>query len=272
MLRRSPSNLVAQFGVATLVAGTVAGIAAGCLTDPDRCTILLSRNTPGGTLGFLTAPVANRGPADTTFTITSTNAADVSTVNWLAIPKNPGGAATTTFVNNASLRRSPSGLQVVTGYTTLVAGTKTVTGIPMKAGAKIFVMAANVGGTTGKLSVPVATVDVVAGTFVINSSSATDTSTVGYVVVSEAPRFSPSGPIFAQAKGALTAGAASFAGMDPSSVNVDQANALLVIASVITPGTPGNLACPWGSSTRTGGAVGITSTTAETSLIELAAF
>ncbi len=264
-LRRSPSSLLALFGTATLVAGTVAGINAGCITDPDKCTILLSRNTPGGTLGFLSAPANVRGAADTTFTITSTNAADVSTVNWVAIPKNVGLATSTTFVNNASLRRGPSGIQVQRGRTSaMVLGTVSVLGLTFGANAIVFVMAADLAGTTGKLSVPSATVDPTLGKFVVNSSSATDTSTVEYVVINRILRFSPSGPVFAQSKGSLS-GTTRFDNMNP--LQDDQSP----IASVITPGgTQGNLSAP--TADRILGRTTILSSAAETSLIELACF
>lgn len=269
VLRRSPSSYLALFGTATLVAGTLAGINAGCLTDPDKCTIILSRNTPGGTLGFLSAPSATRGAVATTFTITSNNAADVSTVNWMAIPKNIGLSNSTTFTNNASLRRGPSGLQVQKGRATLVAGTKSVTGIPFKAGALVFVMAADFGGTSGKLSVPSATVDPTTGTFVINSNNAADTSLVDWVVISELLRFSPSGHLFSQAK-------LDIAG--PTPANINRMNPLnetdtTVLASVINfAGTPGNLACPTAARVGSGGQIGISDTAAETSTVEVVLF
>lgn len=226
--RRSPSSSFVQFGVATLVAGVVSGIAAGCLTDPDKCTIILSRNTPGGTLGFLSAPLAQRGASDVTFRISSSNAADTSTVNWIAIPKNVGLAESTTFKNNASLRRSPSGLNVITGFATLVAGTKQVTGLAFGPNAKVFAMAKLFHGTPGKLSVPDATVDDEAGTITINSNSNTDTSEVGYVIIDQPPRFSPSGVRFSQSKGTLN-GTTEFDDMNPT-----DDTRLVVMASVIT--------------------------------------
>lgn len=266
-LRRSPSNLLAAFGTATLVGGTVAGIAPGFLTDPQACTIILSRNTPGGTLGFLTAPAANRTPSDTTFTITSTNGADTSSVNWLAIPKNSLGVSAE-FANSASLRRSPSGLFVVTGSVSLVAGTKTVNGIAMGPNARVYVMAVDLAGTTGKLSVPSASVLPTSGSFVINSNNASDVSLVAYVVIDQAPRFSPSGIPFSQSRGPLTAGTAVYAGMDP----LNQQNGLAVLASLISSTTPGNLSAPSGGAARLNGGITITSSTSEASNLELACF
>lgn len=264
-LRRSPSNVLALFGVATLVAGTVAGINAGCLSAPDSCTIILSRNTPAGTLGFLTAPLAGR--STTNLTITSTNAAETSTVNWMAIPKNVGLSSSTSFTNTASLRRSPSGHQVFKGRATLVAGTKSVTGIPFSSGALVFVMAADFGGTSGKLSVPDATVDPTTGTFVINSNQAADTSIVDWVVINRILRFSPSGRLFSQARGDL-AGTTVFTKMNPFN-ETDTA----VLASVITStGTPGNLSSPLVERVRGDGSVAVLSSAAETSNVELALF
>jgi hypothetical protein len=277
-LRRSPSSILAYFGVATLVAGTIAGIEPGCLTHPDKCTIILSRNTPGGTLGFLGAPATPRIATDSTvFTIDSTNALETSSVNWVAIPKNVGLAASTTFTNNGSLKRSPSGLNVITGVARLVAGTKTVGGLSFGPNAKVFVMATDFGGTSGKLSAPVASVNSATGSFVINSNQAGDTSDVGYVVIDQPLRFSPSGEIMSQSKGSLAAGSAEFSRMDPldtipapgrSSSNTP----LVTLASVITPSTPGNLSAPQGVARTDGSVLILSSVGGDISLVEVACF
>lgn len=259
--RRSPSATLVSFGVATLVGGTLAGIAPGCLTDPDKCTIILSRNTPGGTLGFLTAPVAARGAAAITFTITSTNGADTSTVNWIALPKNTGLGASTTFVNNASLRRPPSGKFLARGVATLVGGTKTVTpGLEFTSNAKIFVCAKTFGGTAGKLSAPVASVNPTAGTFVINSNSGTDTSDVNWLIVDELPRFPNSGPVIGQSKGTLS-GTTQFTSMNPM---LDAQS--FAAASVITSSAPANLAA---FVSLTDGSVSISNDGSDVSLVEV---
>lgn len=66
-----------------------------------------------------------------------------------------------------------------TGTATLVAGTVTVADVRVKTGAKIFVSVNTPGGTQGFLSAPAASI--VDGTsFVINSTSNTETSTVNY--------------------------------------------------------------------------------------------
>ena len=68
-------------GTATLVAGTVTvnttAVATGSL-------IFVSRNTPGGTAGHLSAPVASITNV-TSFVINSSDAADTSTVNWVIV-------------------------------------------------------------------------------------------------------------------------------------------------------------------------------------------
>lgn len=262
-MRRSPTGFFGAFGVATLVAGTVAGIVLPFNSDPDKCTIILSRNTPGGTLGFLTAPVAARGAAATTFTITSTNAAETSTVNWLAIPKNVGLGASTTFVNNGSVRRPPSGNFLARGRATLVAGTVTVTpGIPFSSEAKIFVCANTFGGTSGKLSAPVASVDANAGTFVINSNQAADTSVVNWLIVDQAIKFPPNGPRIGQSKGdGDLATGVTFTDMNP----LNDTEVFLAASIITAAGTPGNLRAFLGDST---GGMSVQSSTAETSLVE----
>lgn len=68
-------------GTATLVGGTVTVSTNKVLTGD---TIFLSRNTPGGTTGDLSAPVASIVNA-TSFVINSTSALDTSTVNWWII-------------------------------------------------------------------------------------------------------------------------------------------------------------------------------------------
>ncbi len=68
-------------GTATLVGGTVTVSTTKVLTGDF---IHLTRNTPGGTLGNLSAPVASITNA-TSFVINSDNGADTSTVNWWVI-------------------------------------------------------------------------------------------------------------------------------------------------------------------------------------------
>ena len=250
-LRRSPSQFQVFYGTATLVGGTAANVDARCITHPDNCTILLSRNTPGGTLGFLFAPSSGRLITDTTFDIASLAGADVSTVNWIAIPKNIGIKAvqtgSTNFVADGSLRRPPSGILIAKGKATLVGGTATVTvGKPFTLNAKIFLTANSPTGTQGKLSAPQASVNPVTGQFVINSNSATDTSTVDWILIDQPMRFSPSGYRMAQARGTLTASVGP--GGPISSGPIDGMNPfsqpdIVALASIIDPGgTSGDLA------------------------------
>lgn len=265
--RRSPSGFFGAFGVATLVAGAVTGISLPFISNPDVCTIVLSRNTPGGTLGFLSAPVAQRGAAAITFGITSANALDTSTVNWLAIPKNIGLGSAATFDNNASVRRPPSGNLIARGVTTLVGGTKTVSAnFAFTDQAKVFVCARTFGGTSGKLSAPVASVNPATGQFVINSNSGSDTSIVQWLLIDAALNFPAAGPVIGQSKGALS-GSTSFLRMNPMQDTANFASEVFAAASVIDfAGTAGNLV----ADPLTGdGSVTAGSSAAETSLVEV---
>lgn len=68
-------------GAATLVAGTVT-VATTKVTA--NSLIFLSRATPGGAVGDLSAPPASY-VAGTSFVINSASGADTSTVNWWLI-------------------------------------------------------------------------------------------------------------------------------------------------------------------------------------------
>jgi hypothetical protein len=66
-------------GTATLVAGTVS------VTLPSVSTgdaVLVSRMTPGGTLGHLSVPAVSNGSG---FTITSSSGTETSVVAWLVV-------------------------------------------------------------------------------------------------------------------------------------------------------------------------------------------
>ena len=66
-------------GTATLVGGTVS------VSRPDvtgSTVVLVSRLTPGGTLGQLSVPTVSNG---TGFTITSSSGSETSSVAWLAL-------------------------------------------------------------------------------------------------------------------------------------------------------------------------------------------
>jgi hypothetical protein len=69
------------------------------------------------------------------------------------------------------------------GVATLVAGTVTVTGVMLRATSRIMFSRNTSGGTAGHLAAPSASRDTVAGSFVISSSSGTETSTVDYEIL-----------------------------------------------------------------------------------------
>lgn len=71
----------ASMGTATLVGGTVT---VNTTAVSANSIIFTTCNTPGGTQGFLSAPVANI-IAGTSFVINSSSGTDTSTVNWLVI-------------------------------------------------------------------------------------------------------------------------------------------------------------------------------------------
>lgn len=238
-VRRSPSSILARIGTVTLVAGARADIDAGCLTAPDKCTIILSRNTPGGTPGFLSAPVSGRGALDTTFDIASSDALDTSTVNWMAIPNNVGLTPPADFDNIGSLRKPPSGKFLVRGLAVMVGGTVTVTtGHVFTAEARVYLLAHDQSGAAGFLSAPGASVNPATGQFVINSTQGADAASVDYVIVDEPIRFSPSGVRMSQGKGILDAGVGVFENMNP--LNQED---ISVLASFIALSTPGQLRC-----------------------------
>lgn len=266
-IRKSTNSLIAAFGTATLVAGTVAGINPGMLTSPGFATILLSRNTPLGTLGFLSAPAANRGVSASTFTISSTQAADVSTVNWLAIPRQ--NIPSFGVGAGGPFRRPPSGTFIARGRTTLIGGTKTVTvGVPFTANARAFAMIATIGGSPGKLSCPSASINAAGNTFVINSNSGIDTSIVDWILIDEPIRSSASGPFLYQANQSLVAGFSTYTGAD--GVSSDQFS---IIASVIDVGGTADILTAPVSARTSAGAFGVISNNgADTSLVEVAVF
>lgn len=67
-----------QCGVATLSSGTVT--VTGVVIVPGLSVIHLTSNTPGGTAGFLSAPVGSRTSSQ--FVINSSAGADAATVDW----------------------------------------------------------------------------------------------------------------------------------------------------------------------------------------------
>jgi hypothetical protein len=73
----------ATMGTATLVGGTVT-VPTTAVVAATNGVILLTYNTPGGTLGAYIRPSAIND--NVSFTITSENALDISTINWAIFP------------------------------------------------------------------------------------------------------------------------------------------------------------------------------------------
>jgi hypothetical protein len=72
-----------QRGTATLVGGTVTVSTAIIIAG---CSIQVTRNTPGGTIGDLSVPLANRVAGKPgSFVINSVSGTDTSTVDWFVI-------------------------------------------------------------------------------------------------------------------------------------------------------------------------------------------
>ena len=74
-----------QASVATLVAGTVTVTVSPEVGLSATDLVLVTRNTPAGTVGDLSVPVASYNTVARTFVINSDNALDTSTVNWFLV-------------------------------------------------------------------------------------------------------------------------------------------------------------------------------------------
>lgn len=99
------------------------------------------------------------------------------------------------FVNNNTTEKAcvyatgqlgfpTGGAADVVGTATLVGGTVTVSTTAVGASSKIFLSRNTTGGTLGDLSAPVGSI-VAATSFVINSSSGSETSTVNWMIVNK---------------------------------------------------------------------------------------
>lgn len=85
-------------------------------------------------------------------------------------------------VSITNLKMDATGAAPTVGTATLVAGTVTVNTTAITVNSKVFFARNTPGGTLGNLSAPAASV--VAGvSFVLNSDSATETSTVNWWIV-----------------------------------------------------------------------------------------
>jgi hypothetical protein len=69
-----------SYGTATLTAGSVSVTLPSVIAGTS--VVLVSRMTPGGTIGHLSVPVVSSGSG---FTITSSSATDISLVAWLVL-------------------------------------------------------------------------------------------------------------------------------------------------------------------------------------------
>jgi hypothetical protein len=244
-------------GFSTLVGGAVT-INTEAVTKGSNIQITCSN--PGGTQGFLSAPTANRTD-NTSFVISSSQAADTSTVNWLiinppyvasstdsnvnipgvrnmiagdiSIPSTSVNANSTIHTNVATFGTahgawSVSGIEPQISFSiastaatetssvawaimpedwvsgvsaNMVAGVVTVLTKDITATSTVFVTYKTIAGTAGTLSVPVG--DIIPGeSFVIRSSSATDTSTIQWTILSNVQGLT-------QGTGTLAAGAAT---------------------------------------------------------------
>lgn len=150
--------------------------------------------TIGGTLavtGAITATAGLRMPAAQYLNLDGTGNND-NGLGWTGtVGQWRVGAATalsatpataTLHAGSYKLSFTANGASSSVGTATLAGGTQTVSTTAVGASSLIFVSRNTSGGTAGHLSAPVASI--VAGTsFVINSSSGTDTSTVNWWII-----------------------------------------------------------------------------------------
>jgi hypothetical protein len=193
--RRDPSTSDTGYIIGQVWINKLAGTAWALVSNSGGVATWLSI---GGTLtptvanitatNFITAAVTTGTTLNSNiWSGTGTNAA----INLVMTPKGTGNVTVTSGAvsltnGNLLLNTVGNGIQIKEGAnarmgTTAVmtAGTITVVNTSVTANTVIFLSLATAGGTTGALSsVPTAGVG-----FVINSSSATDTSTVNYLLI-----------------------------------------------------------------------------------------
>lgn len=81
----SPAGLAAA-GIQTGTATLSGGIAMVVARITANSNIQLTRNTPHGTVGDLSAPASSRAPgASGSFSINSASGSDASTVDWMVV-------------------------------------------------------------------------------------------------------------------------------------------------------------------------------------------
>lgn len=128
----------------------------------------------------------NRGVAEYVL-LSVSSVAGITSANWSLL----GTVSGSLVVSNGNLTLGTAGnkINIATGTNAsigtsaaMTAGTITISTTAVTANSKIFLTVNTVGGTQGTLSAP--TGSIVAGTsFVINSSSNTDTSTVNWWII-----------------------------------------------------------------------------------------
>lgn len=131
----------------------------------------------GETPGTSNYALLNAGPTLVNAPTGQSVALRIANANKLVVD-----ATSATFADGVKAVFDAAGGNAVCGTATLVGGTVTVNTTAVAAGSLIFVSRNTAGGTVGHLNAPVASI-VAATSFVINSSSGTDTSTVNWWII-----------------------------------------------------------------------------------------
>lgn len=143
----------------TPVAGSVT-VSVPTITANSK--ILLTHNTLNGTPGVLSVPAVGINTTNNTFTITSNNTLDTSTVNWTIVQENVlGGTASTQ------------------GTATLVAGTRTVSTTAIETDSVVLITVNTLLGTIGTY---IASTISSGTSFTLTSQNAADVSTVNWAI------------------------------------------------------------------------------------------
>lgn len=125
------------------------------------------------------AVLANPGPG--TFFVDSIPSDTTVTLEFTGSPGDV--TAGSTISSGAVLAAAIAFPSNKRGTATLSAGTVTVTGVKLTANSIILISRNTTGGAAGNLSAPAASRNVGAGSFVISSSSGTETSTIDYLII-----------------------------------------------------------------------------------------
>lgn len=157
--------------------------ASGSTSTSPLEVIVNSSGTPNGINLYNQTNYAQTADMEVIALVNSTDTGNALTINNAGIGKNlnlTNGTTTTFSVAPSGKMEIATGTNASIGTAVLVAGTVTVDTTAVTSSSIIMLTRQVTGGTVGELSVGTIT----AGTsFVINSSSATDTSTVGYWVI-----------------------------------------------------------------------------------------